>query len=89
MFYFNLEDLLDGRYDIELDEYWKLPEDEKERITLIVVNVILNDLIKTEEQYQRYKMLLDVGIDVSITNEEYEKAEMLKRIKDKFNEIMG
>ena len=89
MFYFNLEDLLEGRYDIELDEYWKLPEDEKERITLIVVNVILNDLIKTEEQYERYKMLLDVGIDVSITNEEYEKAEMLKRIKDKFNEIMG
>jgi hypothetical protein len=88
MFYFNLEDLLEGRYDIELDEYWKLPEDEKERITLIVVNVILNDLIKTEEQYERYKMLLDVGIDVSITNEEYEKAEMLKRIKDKFNEIM-
>ena len=51
---FNLEDLLDDRYDIDLNEYWGLPEEDKDRITDIVVTNVLVQLSLAPDYYPRY-----------------------------------
>ena len=84
---FNLEDLLDDRYDIDINNYWTLTEDDKDRITDIVVTNVLVQLSLTPNYYPRYIELLNDSIKVAGEFEQYEKAEMLNRMKKRFLEI--
>jgi hypothetical protein len=84
---FNLEDLLDDRYDIDINDYWSLTEDDKDRITEIVVTNVLVQLSLAPDYYPRYIELLNDSIKVAGEFEQYEKAEMLNRMKKRFLEI--
>ena len=84
---FNLEDLLDDRYDIDISDYWTLTEDDKDRITEIVVTNVLFQLLSAPDYYPRYMELLDNSIKVAGEFEQYEKAEMLNRMKKRFLQI--
>lgn len=84
---FNLEDLLDDRYDIDISDYWVLTEEDKDRITEIVVTNVLVQLSLAPKYYPRYMELLDNSIKVAGEFEQYEKAEMLNRMKKRFLEI--
>ena len=84
---FNLEDLLDDRYDIDISDYWSLTDGDKDRITEIVVTNVLVQLSLAPNYYPRYMELLDNSIKVAGEFEQYEKAEMLNRMKKRFLEI--
>lgn len=84
---FNIEDLLDDRYDIDISDYWSLTDEDKDRITEIVVTNVLVQLSLAPNYYPRYIELLNDSIKVAGEFENYEKAEMLNRMKKRFLEI--
>jgi len=84
---FNLEDLMDDRYDIDISDYWSLTDEDKDRITEIVVTNVLVQLSLAPNYYPRYIELLNDSIKVAGEFENYEKAEMLNRMKKRFLEI--
>ena len=84
---FNLEDLMDNRYDIDISDYWSLTDGDKDRITEIVVTNVLVQLSLAPDYYPRYIELLNDSIKVAGEFEQYEKAEMLNRMKKRFLEI--
>ena len=86
IFDFNLELLLEDRYNIQLNEYWDLPQRYKDEITSILFNIIIIMLNSNHFNYQRYIDMLDDIIELESFNEQYEKASILNTLKDKLTE---
>lgn len=86
IFDFNLELLLEDRYNIQLNEYWDLPQRYKDEITSILFNIIIIMLNSNHFNYQRYIDMLDDIIELETFNEQYEKASILNTLKDKLTE---
>ena len=77
----DLDSLLDDRFDIELNQYWNLKEEEKNYITHIVVTQVFQTLRREPNTLPLYLRLLDDRIDYSIYHDEYEYAEIYSRIR--------
>jgi len=86
IFDFNLELLLEDRYNIQLNEYWGLPQQQKDEITSILFNIIIIMLNSNHFNYQRYIDMLDDIIEFETFNEQYEKSSILNTLKDKLTE---
>lgn len=77
----DLDNLLDDRFDIELNEYWSLTEDEKNYITHVVITQVFKTLQIDPDSLIIYLRLLDDRIRYSVYHEEYEHAEIYSRIR--------
>jgi hypothetical protein len=77
----DLDTLLDDRFDIELKQYWNLTEDEKNYITDVVITQVFRTLRIDPNTLVLYIRLLDDRILYSVYHEEYEHAEIYKRIR--------
>jgi len=83
---FNLEVLLEDRYNIQIDEYWTLTQIQKDEITSILFNIVIIILNSNHFNYQRYIDMLDDIIDYELFNECYETIDILTRLKNKLIE---
>lgn len=71
--------LLDSKYDIELEEYWKLPEEDKNQLANLIVQQIHKGF-KNLDNLPYHLSLLDDRRMESEEDEEFERADMIKRI---------
>jgi hypothetical protein len=77
----DLDSLLDDRFDIDLNEYWSLTEEQKNYITQVVITQVFKTLHIDPNTLILYLRLLDDRIYYSEYHEEYEYAEIYRRIK--------
>ena len=83
----DLINLLGDRYDIELEEYWTLTNEEKDNITEVVLSSIFHTLKQDINTLPIYIRLIDDRIKFSEYHQEYENAEIFNRIKKELLKI--
>jgi hypothetical protein len=71
--------LLDSKYDIELEEYWKLPEEDKNELANLVVHQIHKGFKKLDNLPYHLSQLDDRRLEAD-EDQEFERADMIKRI---------
>lgn len=79
--------LVDNRFDIEVEDYFSLSNEERNELAEMIVNYFLPVL---EEEPEALKVIL-IGLDILIGeaefNEEYEKASLYYDALKKFREL--
>ena len=74
--------LLDSKYDIELKDYWKLPEQDKNELAKLVVEQIHKGFRNLNDLPYHISQLDDRRME-SEEDEEFERADMIRRIMEK------
>ena len=74
--------LLDSKYDIELEHYWKLSEEDKNELARLVVEQIHKGFKNLDNLPYHLSQLDDRRME-SVEYEEFERADMIKRIISK------
>jgi hypothetical protein len=74
--------LLDSRYDIELEDYWKLPEEDKDELAALVVKQVHKGFKNLDNLPYHLSQLDDRRLE-SVEDQEFERADMIKRIIQK------
>jgi hypothetical protein len=74
--------LLDSKYDIELEQYWKLSEEDKNELAGLVVKQIHKGLKNLHNLPYHLSQLDDRRME-SEEDEEFERADMIRRIMEK------
>jgi hypothetical protein len=74
--------LLDSKYDIELKDYWKLPEQDKNELAKLVVQQIHKGFRNLNDLPYHISQLDDRRME-SEEDEEFERADMIRRIMEK------
>ena len=80
---YKIHAILDNRFDIDIEDYWELPEQDKEYITDIMVKEVLSLARNKRIDISFYLSELDDRRMESEYYQEYERAEIIKRIMDK------
>lgn len=75
--------LLDEKYDIEISEYFLLPEKDKNEITDIVMLMYNKHFMLDPTLIYLYLDSMDTLIDQTERMEEYEKCDILIRLRKK------
>jgi hypothetical protein len=83
----DLIELLGDRYDIELEEYWSLTDEDKHNVTMVVLNSIFHILQRDKKTVPMYIRLIDDRIKYSEYHEEFEHCEIFNRIKKELLKI--
>ena len=71
--------LLDSRYDIELEDYWNLPEEDKDELAELVVKQVHKGFKNLNNLPYHLSQLDDRRME-SVEDQEFERADMIKRI---------
>ena len=71
--------LLDSRYDIELEDYWNLPEEDKEELAELVVKQVHKGFKNLDNLPYHLSQLDDRRLEAD-EDQEFERADMIKRI---------
>lgn len=83
---FDIDELLENKYNIKLKKYWKLPEEEKEQITDLLFQFVLVMFDRNPSIYSTYMNILNDSINNCSDFGEYEKADILTRLKNRISE---
>jgi predicted nucleotidyltransferase len=71
--------LLDSRYDIELEDYWNLSEEDKNDLAILVVTQVHKGFKNLHNLPHHLSQLDDRRME-AVEDQEYERADMIKRI---------
>jgi hypothetical protein len=74
--------LLDSKYDIELEQYWNLSEEDKNELVSLVVHQIHKGFKNLDNLPYHLSQLDDRRLEAE-EDQEYERADMIKRIIEK------
>jgi hypothetical protein len=74
--------LLDSRYDIELEDYWNLPEEDKDELAELVVKQVHKGFKNLNNLPYHLSQLDDRRLEAD-EDQEFERADMIKRIIQK------
>lgn len=80
-------DLLGDRYNIDLEDYWSLSNEERDNITITVIDSIFNTLKRQPNSIPLYIRLIDDRLKFAEYHEEFEQAEIFNRIKKELIKI--
>jgi hypothetical protein len=83
----DLLNLLGDRYNIELEEYWSLTNEEKDNVTVVVLNSIFHILQRDQKTVPMYIRLIEDRIKYSEYHQEFEHCEIFNRIKKELLKI--
>jgi hypothetical protein len=83
----DLLNLLGDRYNIELEEYWSLTNEEKDNVTVVVLNSIFHILQRDQNTVPMYIRLIEDRIKYSEYHQEFEHCEIFNRIKKELLKI--
>jgi len=82
-----ITELLDDRFNIEIEEYWKLTEKDKNLLTNVVISSFIKNLTKAPHMVEFYlSMMEDRRMEAENANQ-FERAEIIHRIQKKTKEI--
>lgn len=87
MMNFDLIDSLGDKYDIDIEDYWDLSNEDKDKISIIVIQFIYGTLKHQIETLPIYIRLIDDRVKSAEYHEEYEQAEIFNRIKKELLKI--
>jgi hypothetical protein len=71
--------LLDSKYDIELEKYWSLQEEDKDALAQLVVEQVHKEFKNLDNLPYHLSQLDDRRLEAN-EDEEFERADMIKRI---------
>lgn len=77
---------INEKYDIPVKEYWSLPEQKKQDITISVVDNMFISLQQNPRLLQEYIFMLDIQMENALEVELFEHADIVQRIKNKLIE---
>jgi len=84
-----IDDLLLTQFDVPVSAYFSLTEKQKEEITRIIITQYLKTLSKEPELAPHYTYHLDYQLSYAIKREDFEKADMIKRVIEKIEDLFG
>jgi hypothetical protein len=76
---FKVDLLLDSKYDIELKDYWKFSEEDKEELAALVVQQVHKGFKNLDNLPYHLSQLDDRRLEAD-EDQEFERADMIKRI---------
>ena len=84
-----ITDLLDERFNIELEEYWKLNEKDKNYLTSVVVSSFIKKLYNEPHLIEFYLSMMDDRRMEAENSNDFERAEIISRIQKKTKELFN
>lgn len=85
---YKIQAILEDKYEIELQEYWELTEEEKDKLIQLIVDMVIKNN-KGDLNYLEYHCsVLDDRRMEAEYHQEYERADMINRIRVKLLEIL-
>jgi hypothetical protein len=82
------QELLRTKYDIAVEDYFTLTEDQKEGIIDIVIEYYKKNLEVNPEMIYLYLRILGDQISISIESEQFERADIMTRTKKRLNDFI-
>jgi hypothetical protein len=83
----DLLELLDDRYDIDIKDYWKLSDEERHNVSIVVIESIFATLKRQPDTIPLYIRLIDDRLKFAEYHDEFEQAEIFNRIKKELLKI--
>lgn len=83
----DLLELLGDRYDIELEEYWSLSDEEKDNLSNIVIQSIFTTLKREPATFPLYVRLIQDRVKIAEYHDQFEEAEIFNRIQKELLKI--
>jgi galactose-1-phosphate uridylyltransferase len=80
---YEIQLLLDNKYDIELQEYWKLTEEEKDSLSDLIVKVLIKNNKVDANYFEYYCAMMDDRRLKAEYQNEFERADIISRIREK------
>lgn len=80
---FRIIDALDNKFDIEIEQYFKLTKEEREELAQIISQSLLNNSNKISYVIHSYIVSINSLIKQLEAAEEYEKCDLFRRIEKK------
>jgi hypothetical protein len=85
---YEIQLLLDNKYDIELEEYWKLTEEEKNTLTELIVKVLVKNNRLDANYFEYYCSMMDDRRREAEYHNEFERADIISRIREKLTQYI-
>jgi len=83
------KELLGKKYDIRVDEYFLLPEDDKEELSDIILSYCEKTLSVEPRLINMYIQILRSNLNIAIHEEEYERCDIITRTMMKLEDRFG
>lgn len=82
------QELLRTKYDIPVEDYFTLTDDEKEGIIDIVIEYYKKNLEINPQMIYLYLKILTEQISISVESDQYERADIMTRTKNRLNKLI-
>jgi len=83
------KELLLEKYDIKVDEYFSLPENDKEEISDIILSYYEKTLGVEPKLIHLYIYILRSNLNIALQEEEYERCDIITRTMMKLEDRFG
>lgn len=83
----DIERMLEEIFEISLNEYWKLSEPDKQKVSYFLLSTLNQELIRNRLYKPIYKDLFALAQYEFEIREEYEKSDILARAKNMLENI--
>jgi galactose-1-phosphate uridylyltransferase len=80
---YEIQLLLDSKYDIELEQYWSLTEEEKNSLSELIVKVLVKNNRIDANYFEYYCAMMDDRRREAEYQNEFERADIILRIREK------
>ena len=80
---YEIQLLLDNKYDIELEQYWSLTEEEKDSLSDLIVKVLIKNNKVDANYFEYYCAMMDDRRMEAEHQNEFERADIISRIREK------
>jgi hypothetical protein len=82
------QELLKTKYDIPVEDYFTLSDEDKEGIVDIVIEYYKKNLEVNPEMIYLYFKILTDQISISVESEQFERADIMTRTKKRLNDFI-
>lgn len=82
------QELLRTKYDIPVNDYFTLSDEDKEGIVDIVIQYYEKNLIVNPEMIYLYLKILTEQISISIESDQFERADIMTRTRKRLNDLI-
>jgi hypothetical protein len=82
------QELLRTKYDIPVNDYFTLSDEDKEGIVDIVIQYYEKNLMVNPEMIYLYLKILTEQISISIESDQFERADIMTRTRKRLNDLI-
>jgi len=82
------QELLRTKYDIPVNDYFTLSDEDKEGIVDIVIQYYEKNLMVNPEMIYLYLKILTEQISISVESEQFERADIMTRTRKRLNDLI-